>query len=69
MMVVAPRMEDTTMQTCMLIYETGADFVNRTAPHTPAGKVYWDEWSAYSQALGKIVVGGAALKGPETAAL
>lgn len=49
------------MMYALLIYETEADFARREDPE------YWAAWQAYSEAIGEVNTGGAALQGPATA--
>jgi hypothetical protein len=53
------------MQYALLIYETQDDFANRVDAEKSAD--YWAGWTAYSEAIGSVNTGGAALQGPETA--
>ncbi|MCG8424466.1 MAG: YciI family protein [Proteobacteria bacterium] len=53
------------MKVMMLILESPEDFDNRGGG--PAAKAYWDQWKAYSQAVGDKVVGGNVLDRAETA--
>lgn len=53
------------MKYALLIYETEENFANRDDEANSAE--YWGGWVAYSQAIGDVNTGGAALQDPGTA--
>lgn len=52
------------MKYAIVVYETAADFADRSSPRAPE---YWAGWKAYAQALGPKITGGACLQPPATA--
>lgn len=52
------------MKYAICIYETKADFDQRSSPKAPE---YWAAWKAYAAALGQTLTGGACLQGVTTA--
>lgn len=53
------------MKYAILVYETDADFSNRTNPETQ--QEYWAGYQAYTQMLSQKTTGGAALQDVDTA--
>lgn len=64
--MLAPEPETTAMQYMILFYETQADYDTRGTRESNPG--YWGAWGAYIGAIAEagVMVGGAALHGPET---